>query len=63
MNIFYTEKGDTQMNVRAASVGEAAQLLGVRESEVKDAGEIPLIPASFHDIDIDTAAYEEWENS
>ncbi|SRR6266851_2762212 len=63
MNIFYTEKGDTQMNVRAASVGEAAQLLGVPESEVKDAGEVPMIPVGFDDIDIDTTAYDEWEKS
>jgi hypothetical protein len=63
MNIFYTENGDTQTNVRATSVGEAAQLLGVRESEVEDAGAVPEIPADFNDINIDATAYDEWENS
>ena len=60
MNIFYTEKGDTQTNVRATSVAEAAQLLGVRESEVEDAGAVPEIPPDFDNINIDTNAYEEW---
>jgi hypothetical protein len=64
MNIFYTEKGNTQTNIRAASIREAAQLLGVRESEVEDAGEIPTIQANFDDFDdIDTTAYGEWEKS
>jgi hypothetical protein len=64
MNIFYTEEGDIQTNVRATSVGEAAQLLGVLESKVEDAGEVPMIPARFDDSDdIDTQTYEEWEKS
>lgn len=29
MSIFYTEKGDTNTSVRATSVEEAAQMLGV----------------------------------
>ena len=61
MNIFYTEKGNTQTNIRATSVKEAAQLLGVRENEVEDAGEVPMTPADFDDID--TTAYDEWEKS
>jgi hypothetical protein len=63
MNIFYTEKDDTQTNVRANSVSEAAQLLGVSETEVEDAGKAPEIPAGFDDINIDAAAYDEWEKS
>ena len=64
MNIFYTEKGDIQTTIRATSVGEAAQLLGVRESEVEDAGGPPEIPADFDDFDdIDTTAYDEWKKS
>ena len=63
MNIFYAEKGNTHTNVHATSVAEAAQLLGVRESEVGDAGEVPTIPAGFDDLVIDTTAYDEWENS
>jgi len=63
MNIFYTEKGNTQTNVRATSVREAAQLLGVPETEVGDAGEVAIIPAGFDDIVIDTTPYNEWEKS
>jgi hypothetical protein len=63
MNIFYTEKGDTQTSVSANSAGEAAQLLGVLESEVEDAGAVPEILAGFDGIVIDTTAYNEWEKS
>jgi hypothetical protein len=61
MNIFYTEKGDTQTNIPATSMREAAQLLGVRESEVEDAGAVPEIPANCDNID--TTPYDEWEKS
>jgi len=63
MNIFYTVKGDTQTSVDANSVQEAAQLLGVLESEVEDAGELPWLPPGLEDLAVDTSAYEELEKS
>ena len=63
MKVFYTEKGDTNTSVRATSVEEAAQMLGVPVSEVEYACEVPYILTDFDDISIDTTVYDEWEKS
>ena len=60
MNNFYVVNGDTQTSVDANTVQEAAQLLGVSESEVEDAGELPWLPPGLEDLTADTSAYDQW---